>query len=38
MLLEFVSFIVFCAIGLFLLCYILAVLGADGSGRLPWSP
>jgi hypothetical protein len=38
MLLEFVSIIVFCAIGLFLMCYGLAVIGADGSGRLPWAP
>ena len=37
MLLELVAIIVFCAIGLFLLCYILAVLGADGSGSLPWN-
>ena len=35
---EFVAVMVFAAVGIFLMCFILAVLGADGSGRLPWSP
>ena len=38
MLLEFVAVIAFAAIGIFLMCYVLAVVGADGSGRLPWAP
>ena len=39
MLLEFVAIIAFCAVGLFLMCYVLAVMGVKGDHvGLPWNP
>lgn len=38
MVLELLAILTFCIIVFFLGCYVLVLLGANGSGRLPWAP
>ena len=38
MFLELLAILAFCIVVFFLGCYVLVLLGANGSGRLPWAP
>ena len=38
MFLELLAILAFCIVVFILGCYVLVLLGANGSGRLPWAP